>query len=439
MAEGKLIEQGHIARRALQKAMKEASNWQLAIYLSEQEEMALTDLVIELEREPDGILDDFVVHFKSAFENTEQYINAISCEFEYWFDKASPMQQIADKLKEMGLMKDYTPPNMEHNKDLSFLLKELGCFYDSMKFLEKSYLLIYFSPHFIEDKDEYSAFFHRLLKHTIPEKIKFIAIDNHYDSLFKEVIAKHYSKINLIESKFELIEAIREASKPKGNPNKPDVKYELLVDDILLKASEKNEEFVEKYAPKLLQTAHLLGDTNVIISSSLILANAYYILKNLDKAILYADQTALQCQKPLQDGNESVFSLWASAMMFKAAALLNQQDVKEAILVYDKLTNEAIKYQNLAITIEGFRLQNHLFYQQGNIDKTWEKGLLGLASVEYLPSNQRKQYNGLMIATILTKVAQTYKEKAIQQELSESLEELFGNDWQQLLKGVEHI
>lgn len=438
MAEGKLIEQGYIVRNDLKKAMQDAANWQMAIYLTQDFEMDLTNLVIELERDPNGILDDFVVRFKSPFENTRQYIESISGEFVYWFDKSSVLKPLEAELISQRLIKPFEPKIDYGNQNVDLLISELARYFDCLTILQEHYLLVYFAPISVEDETAYIQFFDTILSKGIPPKVKFIVTDTYQRELFRKIIQKHSEKVRVIESKLDIVNAIKEAVKPTGNPEKPENKYRISLQAMMEAAAAGNETGIEKALSPFLQSVHQLNDPNIALSSNLLIGQAYFFVKNLTKTHVYADKLRVECeQKKLSD--PIVYGVWNAGMLFKAAAFIYEKENQEALKIYDKVTVQALDNQHIFNALEGFRMQSYLAYQQGKIDLAWEKGLLGLTSAEYLPKDQQKQFSTLFMGVLVSKIAQNYKPKATQIEVDENLVEMLGHNWQKEIKGTAFI
>jgi len=409
--------------------------WRLTIWVASYNDVDILDKFMEIERSPLGVFDDIFFRFETPYQ--DDYIafeKALWEEYVSWFtEKPDPSLDILQALKNDGLMKsDYTP-DTTLEPTAANLWKEMLRFKSCIEGMEEDRFCLYFPPT-LPYGPKLSGWFSSVLDEGVPEGIRLVTID-YADK--RKVKLQPSSKVMLLTPELNMPEAIRN-DMDKDSDSYDTVSAETLfrkqvrvVMDCTLK---KDSRLMDRETGLLLSLSKETGCIPVQITALMIAAQAYFSINNTDKCDYYADEAIKGSEELMQAADPAGYPVWKAAILLKAAVLAGKKERRKAIEYYIRLAEEAIEQTDAFMTMEGYRMSAHLYYELIETDMALENALLALSAGAYLEKEVRRQSTFLHAATLallLIRKEGSYDKLEI---MEEQLQEWLGDDWRSLVE-----
>ena len=113
--------------------------------------------------------------------------------------------------------------------------------------------------------------------------------------------------------------------------------------------SKKSESVLDKEVSKLIDLSHQLDREDVILTTPIIAAQAYYIIQNNDKSLLYCDRTINESGRKMRADDLTAYSVWKVALFLKAAIFVGTKKPDAAIPLYEQVAAAAAKRGDIIV------------------------------------------------------------------------------------------
>lgn len=418
-------------------------NWEMAIWVSEYQDLEILDKFMDIEASPIGIFDDIFFKFNTFFENKEQYEQGLWNEFLAWFE--TPQEEkydIIGALKEDGFL----PKDYEVNSDLPpvfmSVIQELKRLKNTLK-MEDINFILYFPPAKLHQNNWSKWFINILGTGQIPKDIRFASIDLRQERVLKEIqstygkqrVRELYADLNMLAAMKNEMDKDSEA----GKPNSPVGKFQKQVRKVM-EATANNKIDLDKETDKLKKLGYRLNLLNTKSSSHLICAIAFSSKQKTEKAFQEVNSAIQLTERGMMENVEGAYPVWRAAMLLKAALYMTDKDNEQAIFCYKKLTEKSKEQKDVFYTMEGFRQSAFLFAQMNRWKEAWTDCILSLEAGSMLDQEMRRSSTYLFSAELAIEIAkQSRRDSSDIQLLYDAFTTLIGEDWQQLLEGKESL
>ena len=251
--------------------------WKLAIWVAHYPDIEVISQYMNIESTVLGETKDIFLQFNAVFEEDESYERDLWNEFISWFNPANEEKYDMHKalIKDHYLLEPFVP-NTSLSPTIENLISELERFRKAIRTVSISFV-IEFS--LANHQKAFNLWLNKLLHIDTPKEMRFVTIDiaekricKDFDNDVKDKVVELYPKLNMVN-------AIKDdmAKMAAGNaPHNLDAKYRLTVMELLEALPDKKK--VGKIIPSLLQQAKLFGENSLLVSTYLIISNAYYSL-----------------------------------------------------------------------------------------------------------------------------------------------------------------
>ena len=128
------------------------------------------------------------------------------------------------------------------------------------------------------------------------------------------------------------------------------------------------------------------------------------------------------------------YSVWKSALMLKAALLASRKKRREAIVLYERLAEEATNRYDIFYIMEAYRMAGYFYYELGETNTSLETLLLSLYGGSFLDRETRRHSSFLLSAALALHLANNSRSSYEVGILENSLEEWLGKDWRNLVE-----
>lgn len=420
----KVVEQYEIVKDSWQKASKE--KWKLGIWQLDSDEEEFVEDFFAIERSPKGSFSDVFLRFESSFFNFKQYETDISKEYTTWFSEDG-----VDTIL-VGLKSDYV---FQEPKTIGDLLAEIRKFQSSIPSFE-SLFVIHLAPYEIQNLEKFENLLINLLDIYQLKDIRLMLIDSKEQPIFERVLLKKIEFVRLIAPKLEMAEAFRDVAM-SGNPNNLDVAFRQNLIKIMDAAGNNDTDGVNHYATELKKIATKINDKTVDATALIVIANARVMLKEYPLALIDCENVIKLSRQAIENGNEDGRSTFFQGFLLKAAIYTLDQDIENALLTYQKLSDEALEMGDLFHTLEGYRLTGMIQLQRGKIEEAWEAFMLALQVALHLSQEMQEGFNVLFVGKMLYFISENYKKKEDTDNVNIIMTEVAGSNWQNKIEGMD--
>lgn len=417
------------------QAISSQKDWRLALWVVPYENVAIIDKFNEIERSPMGSSDDVFFRFETEYRGDKRlFLKELWEEYRSWFTENLPEEyDLLKAFKADGTMrKEYVLPDIDEPDTFRFLWSEFLRFKSCIQGMDERNFCIYFPPSF-PDSPSLTECFRTILKEGVPEGIRLVTID--YSEKRKVKLSAN-EQIIILKPQFDLKAAVNnEMDKESGTYDSPsfDSRYRKQIRKVMDATLQKNDSTLDKEVRTLLSILTETSEPAVHMATPMIISQAYYIVRQFDKSLHYADETIDLAAEQMAKGEVNGYPIWKVAMFQKAAVLVFQKKWDKGVEIYRQVAEEATRQQDAFYIMESYRMCGYLKYESGMKEDAFECYLLSLAGGSYLEERVRREstfiYSAYM-ALILGKDVRTPEEvKAIE----EQLEIWLGDKWRNLV------
>jgi len=437
MAAGVSIASEYGKLQDLWRNIERDEEWRLVIWNAQVEDMDIIDKFMEIERSPAGEFTDIFFRFDTSYQgDVKVFSESLWEEYISWFEEKVPEEyDIMAALKKDGrLYQDYHPDG-SLERTAENLWSELLRFKSCIKGLEKRHFCIYIPPISYEGMDLTSWFTNVL--DGIPLGIRLITID--YANQRKIKLAET-KKVKFLEPRLNMPDALRNAmDKECGSydPTNLNSLYTRQIRTVLDCTSKKSESVLDKEVSKLIDLSHQLDREDVILTTPIIAAQAYYIIQNNDKSLLYCDRTINESERMMRADDLTAYSVWKVALFLKAAIFVGTKKPDAAIHLYEQVAAAAAKRGDILYVLEGYRMSAYLNYEQGNVEEAFIRSLLALEAGSHLDIKQRRASTFAYAASMALRFCKKVRDKQDMIVLEKQLELWLGSDWRELVSAFD--
>ncbi|WP_338794226.1 hypothetical protein V9L05_24060 (plasmid) [Bernardetia sp. Wsw4-3y2] len=417
--------------------------WEMAIWISEYQDLDILDKFMDTEASPIGIFDDIFFRFNTFFENPEQYEQGLWNEFLAWFETPNEKKyDIIGALKEDGFL----PQDYKVDSDLPpifiSVLKELKRLKNTLK-LEDINFILYFPPAKMHQKNWAKWFESKLGSGKIPKDIRFAAIDLRQERVLKDVQSTYgKQRVRELYVDLDMLAAMNnemDKDSEAGKPNSPVGKFQKQVRKVM-EATANNKIDLDKETTRLKTLGYRLNLLNTKSSAHLICAIAFSSKQKTEKSFQEVNAAIKLTERGMMENVEGAYPVWRAAMLLKAALYMTDKDNEQAIFCYRKLTEKSKEQKDVFYTMEGFRQSAFLFAQMKRWKEAWTDCMLSLEAGSLLEQEMRRSSTYLFSAELALEIAKQSKRPLSDiQILHDAFTTLIGEDWQNLLEGKEAL
>ena len=437
MAAGVSIASEYGKLQDLWRSIERDEEWRLAIWNAQVEDVDIIDKFMEVERSPAGEFTDVFFRFDTSYQgDAKVFTESLWEEYISWFKEELPEEfDIMAALKKDGrLYQDYQPDSsLEHTAEN--LWSELLRFKSCIKGLETRHFCIYIPPASYEGM-ELTPWFTNVLD-SIPQGIRLVTID--YAAQRKVKLAST-KKVILLEPKLNMSDAIRNAmDKECGSYDSTNLNslYTRQIRTVLDCTSKKSESILDKEVGKLIDLSHQLDSEDVTLTTPIVAAQAYYIIQNNDKSLLYCDRTIKETERKMRPDDLTAYSIWKVALFQKAAIFVGTKKHDEAIPLYEQVAAAAAKRGDILYVLEGYRMSAYLNYELGNVEGAFIRSLLALEAGSHLDMKMRRASTFAYAASMALRFCKQVRDKQDMTVLEKQLEQWLGSDWRELVSAFD--
>ena len=411
--------------------------WKLAIWVAHYPDIEVISQYMNIESTVLGETKDIFLQFNAVFEEDESYERDLWNEFISWFNPANEEKYDMHKalIKDHYLLEPFVP-NTSLSPTIENLISELERFRKAIRTVSISFV-IEFS--LANHQKAFNLWLNKLLHIDTPKEMRFVTIDiaekricKDFDNDVKDKVVELYPKLNMVN-------AIKDdmAKMAAGNaPHNLDAKYRLTVMELLEALPDKKK--VGKIIPSLLQQAKLFGENSLLVSTHLIISNAYYSLSMTKEGLLQVEE-ALKLIETLNDEQQK-YPLWRSAMLYKAAFLMRDEKEELSFEVYKSIAKEATAQKDYFYIMEGYRLCASIKMHQKDYPMAFEYASLALYGGQYLDLETRRNSTYLYVANIAYNTLKYVPKPDVKRPiLYEFLSDTLGRDWEDIISSGENL
>ena len=421
----------------LWRSIERDENWRLAIWEAQVEDVDIVDRFMEVERSPVGEFSDVFFRFDAPYQgNVEEFTKALWEEYVGWFDEKVPAEfDIMAALRKDGRLLQEYHPDSASNRTAESLWNELLRFKNCIKGLDASHFCIYIPP-MTYDGLESTDWFRSVVDH-IPQGIRLVTVD--FAKRHKVKLSAS-QKVRLLKPKLNMGAAIRnEMDKECGSydPTNIDSLYTRQIRTVMDCTAKQDEAVLDKEVGTLLGLSRQLGREDAIVTTPMIAAQAYYIIRNNDKSLFYCDQAIKESEKRMKPDDMMAYSVWKVALFQKAAILVGNKKRKEAIELYEHVAAEAARRADVLYALEGYRMSGFLNDELGKREEAFIRLLLALETGSHLAMNLRRASTFVYAASMAVRLCRKVRGKQDLEILESQLEQWLGADWHKLTEAFD--
>lgn len=412
-------------------------NWRLAIWEAQVEDVDIVDKFMEVERSPVGEFSDVFFRFDAPYQgNVEEFTKTLWEEYVGWFDEKVPAEfDIMAALRKDGRLLQEYHPDSSSNRTAESLWNELLRFKNCIKGLDASHFCIYIPPT-TYDGLESTDWFRSVVDH-IPQGIRLVTVDF---AKRRKVKLSASQKVRLLKPKLNMADAIRnEMDKECGSYDSTNIDslYTRQIRTVMDCTAKQDETVLDKEVGTLLGLSRQLGREDAIVTTPMIAAQAYYIIRNNDKSLFYCDQAIKESEKRMKPDDMMAYSVWKVALFQKAAILVGNKKRKEAIGLYEHVAAEAARRVDVLYVLEGYRMSGFLNDELGKHEEAFIRFLLALEAGSHLDINVRRTSTFVYVASAAMRLCRKVRGKQDLEILESQLEQWLGIDWHELTEAFD--
>ncbi|WP_281801063.1 hypothetical protein [Segatella maculosa] len=416
----------------LWRSIERDEDWRLVIWEAQVEDVDIVDKFMEVERSPVGEFSDVFFRFDAPYKgNVEEFTKTLWEEYVGWFDEKVPEEfDIMAALRKDGRLLQEYHPDSSSNRTAESLWNELLRFKNCIKGLDASYFCIYIPPT-TYDGLESTDWFRSVVDH-IPQGIRLVTVDF---AKRRKVKLSASQKVRLLKPKLNMADAIRnEMDKECGSydPTNIDSLYTRQIRTVMDCTAKQDEAVLDKEVGSLLGLSRQLGREDAIVTTPMIAAQAYYIIRNNDKSLFYCDQAIKETEKRMKPDDMMAYSVWKVALFQKAAILVGNKKRKEAIGLYEHVATEAARRADVLYVLEGYRMSGFLNDELGKHEEAFIRFLLALEAGSHLDISVRRTSTFVYAASMAMRLCRKVRGKQDLEILESQLEQWLGTDWHEL-------
>lgn len=433
MAAGVSIASEYGKLQDLWRSIEHDEEWRLVIWNAQVEDVDIIDKFMEVERSPAGEFTDVFFRFDTSYQDdVKAFTESLWEEYISWFEEKVPEEyDIMEALKkDRRLCQDYHPDG-SLERTAENLWSELLRFKSCINGLETRHFCIYIPPVSYEGMEQ-TPWFTDVLD-SIPKGIRLVTIDYAYQRKVKLAETK---RVILLEPKLNMSDAIRNAmDKECGSydPTNLNSLYTRQVRTVLDCTSRKSESILDKEVGKLIDLSRQLGSEDVVLTTPIIAAQAYYIIQDNEKSLLYCDRTIKESESRMRTDDLTAYSVWKVALFQKAAIFVGTKKYDAAIPLYEEVAAAAAKRGDILYVLEGYRMSAYLNYELGNVEEAFIRSLLALEAGSHLDMKQRRASTFAYAASMALRFCKKVRGKQDMIVLEKQLEQWLGSDWRNLV------
>lgn len=414
------------------RSIERDEDWRLAIWEVQVEDVDIVDKFMEVERSPVGEFSDVFFRFDASYQgDVGEFTKALWEEYVGWFDEKVPAEfDIMVALRKDGRLLQEYHPDSSSNRTAESLWNELLRFKNCIKGLDASYFCIYIPPT-TYDGLETTDWFRSVVDH-IPQGIRLVTVDF---AKRRKVKLSASQKVRLLKPKLNMADAIRnEMDKECGSydPTNIDSLYTRQIRTVMDCTAKQDEAVLDKEVGSLLGLSRQLGREDAIVTTPMIAAQAYYIIRNNDKSLFYCDQAIKETEKRMKPDDMMAYSVWKVALFQKAAILVGNKKRKEAIGLYERVAAEAARRGDVLYVLEGYRMSGFLNGELGKHEEAFIRFLLALEAGSRLDMSVRRTSTFVYAASMAMRLCRKVRGKQDLEILESQLEQWLGTDWHEL-------
>lgn len=456
--------------------------WNMAVWVCDYADLDIINKFMDIEASPIGVFDDFFFQFQTIFQNEEEFESKLWQEFLSWFGNSEEetnetlavennKYDMVNALKKDGyLPKDYAvnrslPPTFQSITKELIRIKTLIT--KQIPDLEKTNLVLYFLPSI--HNAGFEDWLINKLHVGLPEGIRLAALDLKGKPVLSNL--RRQKKIGIVQLPIELdmANAIRnemDKDSTGGKANDPAARFQkqvrLVMDATVDKALSIEEEtdklvIIAKQADNLGSNANKQAtkDNSLEATAYMVNGTAFHSIEMKEEAMLSVEKAIeltgekLEKLEALAVENKDKadelttqklgsYNIWRSAMMIKAALLVNEKRKhEEALSCYLEIAEQAAKQGDAYYAMEAYRVRAQINFHKRKRAEAWEDVIFSLQAGTNLQPDYRLSSSFLYSAALALNIAEDDKEPVEINALKEKYAIYIGENWQTLLAGID--
>ena len=419
------------------KEVSQKTEYKLFIWRLEYQDVEIVNTFLAIERSPAGSFEDIFFQLNTRYTGDDtEFEKGLWNEFRDWFSIDDPRIDLFGAMRKDGILNEDYQPDFSVEPTAGNLWKELLRLKNAMQGYEEKYFCLYIPP-VLPDSPKLTDWFLTVLDGGIPDGIRLVTIDYREKSLLK---IRNSKKAIIIEPNLDMQNAINNDINRQfdaKNTVSPEDRFRKQIKHILDLSAKKEKASLKKEAAILISLSEDINKTPAILSALLVASQAYFFVQEDDKAEEYIDKAINKADEELDADSQEIYALWKSIILFKGSIVLKKRKHRSALVIYERLTDEATKRKDVYYIMEGHRLCGHLYYELGETNKAFEMCLLSLYAGSFLELSMRRQSTYLQSAYLAVFLGEKSQGPNEMQILYEQLKEWIGDDWQSLIKTRE--
>ena len=272
----------------------------------------------------------------------------------------------------------------------------------------------------------------RLVVDNVPRGIRLVTVDF---AKQRKVKLSASQKVRLLKPKLNMADAIRnEMDKECGSydPTNIDSLYTRQIRTVMDCTAKQDADMLDKEVGRLLALSRRLGREDAAVTTPVIAAQAYYIIRDNDKSLLYCDRAIKESESRMKPDGMMAYSVWKVALFQKAAILVGNKRRKEAIELYERVAAEAARRGDVLYVLEGYRMSGFLNGELGQHEEAFIRFLLALEAGSRLDMSVRRTSTFVYAASMAMRLCRKVRGKQDLEILESRLEQWLGTDWHEL-------
>ena len=336
--------------------------------------------------------------------------------------------------KDGRLLREYHP-DRSLNRTAETLWAELLRLRACIDGLDESHFCVYIPPAEYDGMEKTDWF--RSVVDNVPRGIRLVTVDF---AKQRKVRLSASQKVRLLKPKLNMADAIRnEMDKECGSydPTNIDSLYTRQIRTVMDCTAKQDEAVLDKEVGTLFGLSRQLGREDGIVTTPMIAAQAYYIIRNNDKSLFYCDQAIKESEKRMKPDDMMAYSVWKVALFQKAAILVGNKRRKEAIGLYERVAAEAARRADVLYVLEGYRMSGFLNGELGQHEEAFIRFLLALEAGSRLAMSVRRTSTFVYAASMAMRLCRKVRGKQDLEILESQLEQWLGADWHELTEAFD--
>ena len=260
----------------------------------------------------------------------------------------------------------------------------------------------------------------RLVVDNVPQGIRLVTVDF---AKRRKVKLSASQKVRLLKPKLNMADAIRnEMDKECGSydPTNIDSLYTRQIRTVMDCTAKQDADMLDKEVGKLLALSRRLGREDAAVTTPVIAAQAYYIIRDNDKSLLYCDRAIKESESRMNPDGMTAYSVWKVALFQKAAILVGNKRRKDAIGLYERVAAEAARRGDV------------LYGELGQHEEAFIRFLLALEAGSRLAMSVRRTSTFVYAASMAMRLCRKVRGKQDLEILESRLRQWLGEDWRGL-------